>query len=141
MRADFANRAAGSAGMSRGAARDAYGRLKETTAATRRHRRGGPEMAGPLDGIVVLDLTRALAGPHATMMLGDLGARVIKVERPGTGDESRHWGPPCPAGPGPAEEAGEGAPVSPYSLSCNRNKESITCDRASAAGGELLERL
>lgn len=51
-------------------------------------------MAGPLDGIVVLDMTRALAGPHATMMLGDLGARVIKVEQPGTGDEARHWGPP-----------------------------------------------
>ena len=54
--------------------------------------------AGPLAGIVVLDLTRALAGPHATMMLGDLGARVIKVERPGSGDESRHWGPPFASG-------------------------------------------
>ncbi len=93
--------------------------------------------AGPLAGIVVLDLTRALAGPHATMMLGDLGARVIKVERPGTGDESRHWGPPFASGPG------EGAQqmVSTYYLSCNRNKESITCDLASAEGRELLERL
>ena len=71
-------------------------------------------MRGPLDGIVVLDLTRALAGPHATMMLGDLGARVIKIEQPGTGDESRRWGPPFAAAD------------STYFLSCNRNKESVT---------------
>jgi crotonobetainyl-CoA:carnitine CoA-transferase CaiB-like acyl-CoA transferase len=108
-------------------------------------------MAGPLAGIVVLDLTRALAGPHATMLLGDMGARVIKVERPGTGDESRHWGPPFVTAPGggTAGEAGgtagnadgaDGA-VSTYYLSCNRNKESVTCDIASAAGRELVERL
>ena len=48
---------------------------------------------GPLAGLVVVDLTRALAGPHATMMFGDLGARVIKVEAPGGGDDSRGWGP------------------------------------------------
>ncbi len=88
-------------------------------------------MTGPLDGIVVLDLTRALAGPHATMMLGDLGARVIKVERPGDGDESRQWGPPF---------AGAGQ-VSTYFLSCNRNKESITCDLGDVGGRELLSRL
>ena len=64
-------------------------------------------MPGPLDGIVVLDLTRALAGPHATMLLGDLGARVIKIEQPGTGDESRHWGPPFAAAPA----AGPGGPA------------------------------
>ena len=92
-------------------------------------------MAGPLDGIVVLDLTRALAGPHAAMMLADLGARVIKVEQPGTGDESRNWGPPFVA----AADGGE--PVSTYFLCCNRNKESITCDLRSADGRELLERL
>jgi len=95
-------------------------------------------MAGPLDGIVVLDMTRALAGPHATMTLGDLGARVIKVEQPGTGDESRHWGPPFaepPAGAAVPE------PVSTYFLSCNRNKESVTCDLRSEAGRDLMTRL
>jgi crotonobetainyl-CoA:carnitine CoA-transferase CaiB-like acyl-CoA transferase len=93
-------------------------------------------MAAPLEGIVVLDLTRALAGPHATMMLADLGARVIKVEQPGTGDESRQWGPPFAAAPGTDAD-----PVSTYFLSCNRNKESVTCDFRSGAGRELLDRL
>ena len=51
-------------------------------------------MAGPLAGVHVLDLARVLAGPYAAMLLGDLGAEVIKVERPGTGDDTRHWGPP-----------------------------------------------
>ncbi|HUK69151.1 MAG TPA: CaiB/BaiF CoA-transferase family protein [Streptosporangiaceae bacterium] len=90
-------------------------------------------MSGPLTGIVVADLTRALAGPHATMLLGDLGARVIKVEQPGTGDECRHWGPPF-AGP-PDDQ------VSTYFLSCNRNKESVTCNLKSADGRILLARL
>jgi crotonobetainyl-CoA:carnitine CoA-transferase CaiB-like acyl-CoA transferase len=53
------------------------------------------ETTGPLDGIVVVDLSRALAGPHAAMMLGDLGARVIKVEHPDGGDDSRGWCPTC----------------------------------------------
>jgi crotonobetainyl-CoA:carnitine CoA-transferase CaiB-like acyl-CoA transferase len=95
-------------------------------------------MAGPLDGIVVLDMTRALAGPHATMMLGDLGARVIKVEQPGTGDESRQWGPPFAA---PPAGAAAPEPVSTYFLSCNRNKESVTCDLRSDEGRQLLSRL
>jgi crotonobetainyl-CoA:carnitine CoA-transferase CaiB-like acyl-CoA transferase len=94
-------------------------------------------MAGPLEDIVVLDLTRALAGPHATMLLGDLGARVIKIEQPGTGDESRHWGPPFAAAPD--GEAAE--PESTYFLSCNRNKESVTCDLRSEPSRELLTRL
>jgi len=52
---------------------------------------------GPLDGIVVADFTRVLAGPYATMLLGDMGATVIKVERPEVGDDTRHWGPPYDA--------------------------------------------
>src|SRR5450756_1174875 len=75
---------------------------------------------GPLEDVVVIDLSRALAGPHATMMLGDLGARVIKVESPGSGDDTRGWGPPFV---GSADD-----PISTYFLSCNRNKESITLD-------------
>ena len=101
-------------------------------------------MRGPLDGIVVLDMTRALAGPHATMMLGDLGARVIKIEQPGTGDESRHWGPPfAAAAPGAPRTAGQqaGPGDSTYFLSCNRNKESVTCDLRADEGKDLLRRL
>jgi crotonobetainyl-CoA:carnitine CoA-transferase CaiB-like acyl-CoA transferase len=89
-------------------------------------------MGAPLDGIVVLDLTRALAGPQAGMMLGDLGARVIKVETPG-GDESRAWGPPF-------VEANE-ARMSTYFMSANRNKESITLDLKTAEGRRALERM
>jgi len=89
-------------------------------------------LPGPLDGLVVLDLSRALAGPHATMMLGDLGARVIKVEAP-DGDDSRHWGPPF-VGP-------DGGRESTYFLSCNRNKESIALDLKSAADAATLARL
>ncbi len=86
-----------------------------------------------LTDIVVVDLTRALAGPHAAMMLADLGARVIKVESPGGGDESRSWGPPFV---GPDED-----PVSTYFMSCNRNKESVTADLKSEDGKEFLRRL
>jgi crotonobetainyl-CoA:carnitine CoA-transferase CaiB-like acyl-CoA transferase len=89
---------------------------------------------GPLDGIVVVDLSRALAGPHAAMMLGDLGARVIKVEAPGKGDDTRNWGPPFVT---PAE----GDRESTYFLSCNRNKESITLDLKSEDGAQTLGRL
>jgi crotonobetainyl-CoA:carnitine CoA-transferase CaiB-like acyl-CoA transferase len=77
-------------------------------------------MSGPLQDVLVVDLSRALAGPHATMMLGDLGARVIKVEAPGHGDDTRGWGPPF-VGEADARE-------STYFLSANRNKESITLD-------------
>ena len=75
--------------------------------------------AGPLAGALVVDLSRALAGPHAAMMLGDLGARVVKVEAPGVGDDSRAWGPPF---------VGEETTTSTYFLSANRNKESIALD-------------
>jgi crotonobetainyl-CoA:carnitine CoA-transferase CaiB-like acyl-CoA transferase len=83
-----------------------------------------------LADVVVLDLSRALAGPHAAMMLGDLGARVIKVEAPRGGDDSRRWGPPF-VGPDDAAE-------STYFLSCNRNKESVTADFKTEDGKELL---
>lgn len=87
---------------------------------------------GPLDGVTVIDLTRALAGPHAGMMLGDLGARVIKVEAPGTGDDTRGWGPPF---------VGPGGEIATYYLSCNRNKESITLDLKSDDGKDILTKL
>jgi crotonobetainyl-CoA:carnitine CoA-transferase CaiB-like acyl-CoA transferase len=88
--------------------------------------------AGPLEDIVVIDLSRALAGPHAAMMLGDLGARVIKVESP-SGDDTRSWGPPF-VGP-------DGDRISTYFLSCNRNKESITLDLKNPDGVATLTRL
>jgi formyl-CoA transferase len=88
---------------------------------------------GPLDGYLVVDLTRALAGPHAGMMLADLGARVIKVENPGHGDDTRGWGPPFV---GPDDD-----PISTYYLSCNRNKESVTADLKTDDGRTLVERL
>src|SRR5688500_19636421 len=94
---------------------------------------GGSASGRPLDGIVVVDLSRALAGPHAAMMLGDLGARVIKVENPDGGDDSRGWGPPF-VGPEDQRE-------STYFFSCNRNKESVTADLKSADGTDLLTRL
>ena len=90
---------------------------------------------GPLADVIVIDLTRALAGPHAAMMLGDLGARVIKVES-ATGDDTRAWGPPW-AGP----ETEDGRRDSTYFLSANRNKESIVLDLKSADGRAVLERL
>jgi crotonobetainyl-CoA:carnitine CoA-transferase CaiB-like acyl-CoA transferase len=91
-------------------------------------------MPGPLDGILVVDLTRALAGPHAAMMLGDLGARVIKVESPGSGDDSRGWGPPFVQPEGAGRE-------STYFFAANRNKESITLDLKDAGDKEVLTEL
>ncbi|MGI9156860.1 MAG: CaiB/BaiF CoA transferase family protein [Marmoricola sp.] len=87
---------------------------------------------GPLADVLVIDLTRALAGPHAAMMLGDLGARVIKVESP-AGDDTRSWGPPFVG----TDEARE----STYFLSANRNKESLTLDLKSTDGQDVLARL
>lgn len=91
---------------------------------------------GPLSGYTVVDLSRALAGPHAGQMLGDLGARVIKVENPASGDDSRSWGPPF-VGP-------EDDPQATYFFSCNRNKESIALnlkdDRDKEVLAQLIER-
>ncbi len=87
----------------------------------------------PLAGLRVLDLSRVLAGPLCTMILGDLGAEVIKVERPGAGDESRQWGPPWVEG-----EAGR---ESAYYLAVNRNKRSVTADLTTTEGQALVRRL
>jgi formyl-CoA transferase len=83
----------------------------------------------PLAGYRVLDLSRILAGPYCTMILGDQGAEVIKVERPGTGDDTRTWGPPFAGG------------ESAYYLCCNRNKKSIVVDLKSEAGVEVIREL
>jgi formyl-CoA transferase len=88
---------------------------------------------GALDDVLVIDLSRALAGPHAGMMLGDLGARIIKVESL-DGDDSRAWGPPFMT-----DAAGN--QHSTYFMSCNRNKESITLDLKSDDGRDVLGRL
>lgn len=89
--------------------------------------------SGPLKGLLVVDISRVLSGPYAAMLLGDMGARVIKVERPGTGDDTRSWGPPF-VGP-------EGAQESTYFLSANRNKESIVLDFHVAEDLNLLKDL
>ena len=83
----------------------------------------------PLRGVQVLDLTRAVTGPFCTMMLGDLGARIIKIEEPRTGDETRHWGPPFVEG------------ESAYFLSLNRNKESVVLDFRKEGDLAALRRL
>ncbi|WP_210593088.1 CaiB/BaiF CoA-transferase family protein [Streptomyces sp. GESEQ-35] len=89
-----------------------------------------------LAGIRVLDLSRILAAPLATQMLGDLGAEVIKVERPGNGDDSRTYGPPFPAGPD-----GERTDTAAFYLACNRNKQSVTVNHATAEGQQLIRAL
>ena len=88
---------------------------------------------GPLAGLVVVDLTRVLAGPYCTLMLADLGARVIKVEMPGVGDDARHIGPFI--------DDGDGARTSGYFFSVNRNKESIALDLKRADDQAIFERL
>ncbi|HET9633590.1 MAG TPA: CoA transferase [Terrabacter sp.] len=91
---------------------------------------GALPRTGPLSDVLVVDLSRALAGPHATMMLADQGARVIKVEAPGRGDDTRGWGPPFVGEQGRQE--------STYFLSANRNKESITLDLKDEADRDVL---
>ena len=90
-------------------------------------------MSGPLDGVLVVDLSRALAGPHATMMLGDLGARVVKIEARTNGDDPRGWGPPFV---GPDDDR-----QSTYFLSANRNKESVALDLKDDSDRDLLLQL
>jgi crotonobetainyl-CoA:carnitine CoA-transferase CaiB-like acyl-CoA transferase len=90
--------------------------------------------AGPLAGLVVVDLTRALAGPHAAMMLGDLGADVVKVENPLGGDDTRGWGPPF-------VEPMQGERESTYFLCANRNKKSVTLDLKEEGGRAALRAL
>src|SRR4051794_17490676 len=82
----------------------------------------------PLDGVRVLDLSRVLAGPYCTMMLGDLGADVIKVESP-HGDDTRRWGPPY--------QGSESA----YYLCCNRNKRGVVVDLSTQEGRDIAQRL
>lgn len=93
------------------------------------------EPPAALAGVRVLDLSRVLAGPWASQILGDLGAEVIKVEHPGKGDDTRAWGPPYLR-----EEEGAD-PLSAYYLSCNRNKKSVAIDIASPEGAALVRRL
>ncbi|MBI3408619.1 MAG: CoA transferase [Planctomycetes bacterium] len=88
-----------------------------------------PDAVGPLAGVRVLDASRVLAGPFCGQMLGDLGAEVIKMERPGQGDETRTWGPPF---------AGD---LSAYYLSCNRNKKGLTLDLSKPEGLEIFHQL
>src|SRR5437660_465197 len=84
---------------------------------------------GPLAGVRVLDASRVLAGPFCGQVLGDLGAEVIKVERPGAGDETRAWGPPFLG------------PLSAYYLSCNRNKKALTLDISKPEGVAVFHQL
>src|SRR5918911_3745586 len=85
-----------------------------------------PKLDSPLEGIRVLDLSRVLAGPYCTMMLGDLGADVVKIELPGSGDDTRRWGPPFVEG------------ESTYYLAVNRNKRSVTLNLKHPRARELL---
>ena len=93
-------------------------------------------MAGPLSHIRVLDLSRVLAGPWATQNLADLGAEVVKIERPGTGDDTRGWGPPWLK-----DASGSETRESAYFLSVNRNKKSVTLDISRPAGQQLAREL
>src|SRR5258708_4919472 len=99
----------------------------------RRSRNSRSRKNGPLAGVRVVDASRVLAGPYLAMLLGDLGAEVIKVERPGTGDPTRSWGPPW---------VGEGANrVSAYFVSANRNKRSVALDLKQPAARAAFEQL
>ena len=93
-------------------------------------------MTGPLNGLRVFDLTRILAGPTCTQILGDLGAEIIKIERPGSGDDTRKFGPPF-LKDGAGRETSEGG----YFLGVNRNKRSLTLGLTQGEGQDLARRL
>ena len=93
-------------------------------------------MSQPLEGVRVLDLSRILAGPSCTQLLGDLGADVIKIERPGTGDDVRGWGPPFLR-----DKDGEETAESAYFIAANRNKRSVTLNIEAPEGRALLQKL
>src|ERR1700754_732967 len=93
-------------------------------------------MSTPLEGIRVLDLSRVLAGPWASQTLADLGAEVIKIERPGTGDDTRSWGPPYLH-----DHDGNATGESAYFLSANRGKKSVTLDIATHEGQAIIRKL
>jgi crotonobetainyl-CoA:carnitine CoA-transferase CaiB-like acyl-CoA transferase len=93
-------------------------------------------MAAALDGIKVLDLSRVLAGPWCTQILADLGADVVKIERPGVGDDTRTWGPPFLK-----DAEGRDTDQATYFTSCNRNKRSVTIDMATGEGQALLKKM
>ena len=92
----------------------------------------GAGAAGPLAGVKVLDLSRVLAGPWCSQILGDLGADVIKVEQPGQGDDTRRWGPPF---------LDDGSRDSAYYLCANRNKQSVAINMADPQGAALIRKL
>jgi crotonobetainyl-CoA:carnitine CoA-transferase CaiB-like acyl-CoA transferase len=120
-------------GVSRESSRREFwmGKTRLTTNSTEASVSATP--TGPLDGIHVLDFSRVLAGPYATMILGDLGADVIKIEQPESGDDTRMWGPPF-------VDAPEG-PESTYFLSTNRNKRSVAIDLKDAAERPFIDEL
>ena len=109
--------------------------LRDRRRISTRHPYNRATLSRILEGVRVLDLTRVLAGPWATQNLADLGAEVIKIERPGQGDDTRRWGPPFIAGAGGSE--GDAA----YYLACNRGKKSVTLDIASPRGRGLARAL
>lgn len=95
-----------------------------------------PSSPAALDGIKILDLSRVLAGPWCTQILADLGADVVKIERPGVGDDTRSWGPPFLK-----DAEGQDTTQSTYFTACNRNKRSMTVDMASPEGQQILRRM
>jgi crotonobetainyl-CoA:carnitine CoA-transferase CaiB-like acyl-CoA transferase len=94
------------------------------------------DLKGALSGITVIDLTRVLAGPYCTQLLGDLGADVIKIERPGTGDDTRKFAPPFVA-----DDQGNETSESAYYMSANRNKRSVAVDITTEAGRDIVRLL